>query len=52
LLITIKDLNEAETTTLPVAGAWTIKDMLAHISGWAAWDLASGEYLCEKLRRY
>jgi len=24
---------------LPVAGIWTIRDILAHVSGWAAWDL-------------
>jgi hypothetical protein len=45
LLDTIKDLSETEMTDLPVAGAWTIRDILAHISGWAAWDLSSIEGL-------
>lgn len=40
LLTAVEGLSEAEMTTLPVAGVWTIKDILAHISGWAAWDLA------------
>lgn len=40
LLSATKGLSETEMTTLPVAGAWTIRDILAHISGWAAWDLA------------
>jgi len=40
LLAAIEGLGEVEMTTLPVAGAWTIRDILAHISGWAAWDLA------------
>ncbi|MDY6878329.1 MAG: DinB family protein [Chloroflexota bacterium] len=39
LLVAIEGLSETEMTTLPVAGVWTIKDILAHISGWAAWDL-------------
>ena len=40
LLAAIEGLNETEMTTLPVAGVWTIRDILAHVSGWAAWDLA------------
>jgi hypothetical protein len=40
LLAAIDGLGEAEMTALPVAGDWTIKDILAHVSGWAAWDLA------------
>ena len=40
LLAAIEGLSETEMTMLPVAGVWTIKDILAHISGWAAWDLA------------
>jgi uncharacterized damage-inducible protein DinB len=45
LLDSIKDLSEAELIDLPVAGAWTIKDISAHIGGWAAWDLSSIEAL-------
>jgi len=40
LLAAIGGLAEADMTALPVAGEWTIKDILAHVSGWAAWDLA------------
>jgi len=40
LLAAIEGLSETEMTMLPVAGVWTIKDILAHIGGWAAWDLA------------
>jgi len=40
LLAAIEGLSEADVTVLPVAGAWTIRDVLAHIGGWAAWDLA------------
>ena len=40
LLAAIEGLSETEMTMLPVAGVWTIKDILAHISGWTAWDLA------------
>jgi len=39
LLAAIEGLNEAELTTLPVAGVWTIRDILAHVSGWVTWDL-------------
>ena len=40
LLVALDGLNTTEMTTRPVAGAWTIRDILAHVSGWAAWDLA------------
>jgi hypothetical protein len=43
LLDSIQGLSQAEVIDLPVAGAWTIKDILAHIGGWAAWDLSSIE---------
>ena len=43
LLDTIEGLTETDMATLPVAGDWTIKDILAHVSGWAAWDLAGVE---------
>lgn len=43
LLAAIGGLAEADMTALPVAGEWTIKDILAHVSGWAAWDLAGVE---------
>ena len=39
LLAAIEDLSETEMTTLPMSGAWTLQKVLAHISGWAAWDL-------------
>lgn len=39
LLAAIEGLSEADMTTLPALGAWTLRDVLAHISGWAAWDL-------------
>jgi hypothetical protein len=40
LLAAVEGLSETEMTTQPVAGEWTIRDILAHVSGWAAWDLA------------
>jgi hypothetical protein len=40
LLSAIEGLGETEMATLAVAGVWTIRDILAHIGGWAAWDLA------------
>jgi hypothetical protein len=43
LLGAIEGLTEAEMTSMPVAGEWTIRDVLAHVSGWAAWDLAGVE---------
>lgn len=39
LLATMDRFDETEMTMLSVASAWTIRDILAHISGWAAWDL-------------
>jgi hypothetical protein len=38
LLAAIGGLAEADMTALPVAGEWMIKDILAHVSGWAAWE--------------
>jgi len=43
LLAAIDGLDGMQMTTLPVAGAWTIKDILAHLSGWSAWDLSAIE---------
>jgi hypothetical protein len=45
LLAAIEGLSEADMTTLPALGAWTLRDVLAHISGWAAWDLQTIEAL-------
>jgi hypothetical protein len=39
LLAAIESLTEVETTTLPISEAWTIREVLAHVSGWADWDL-------------
>jgi hypothetical protein len=39
LLTAADGLSEAEMTTLSVVGGWTLRDVLAHISGWATWDL-------------
>jgi hypothetical protein len=39
LLAAVEGLSETEMTTLPVAGPWTIREILAHIGGWAVWDL-------------
>jgi len=41
LLASIDGLSEAEMTTQIVAGVWTVRDILAHISGWAVWDLTT-----------
>jgi len=41
LMAAIEGLSETEMTTLPVTGIWTVKEILAHICGWAAWDLAA-----------
>lgn len=39
LLSAIEGLGQVEMTTLHVTGTWTLHEILAHISGWAAWDL-------------
>ena len=39
LLSAIEGLSHAEMTTVPVLDAWTLREVLAHIAGWAAWDL-------------
>lgn len=41
LLAVIEGLDNSEICTGSIAGTWTIWDVLAHISGWAAWDLAA-----------
>jgi len=41
LLKTITGLDEVPTTTLPVVGAWTIREVFAHLAGWAAWHVAT-----------
>jgi hypothetical protein len=41
LLTAIAGLDEATMASLPVVGNWTIKEVLAHIAGWAVWDLAA-----------
>lgn len=41
LLDAIEGLSEEQLTTMPVAGEWTVREVLAHIAGWAAWDLAA-----------
>jgi hypothetical protein len=41
LLLGIKGLDETTMTTLPIAGTWTIKEVLAHLSGWESWHLAA-----------
>jgi hypothetical protein len=40
LLAAVDGLSTTEMGILPVDGTWTIKDILAHVSGWTAWDLA------------
>jgi len=39
LLAAIEGLSETEMTTLPISGVWTLRQVLAHIDGWAVWDL-------------
>jgi hypothetical protein len=41
LMAAIEGLSETEMTTLLLTGVWTVQDILAHICGWAAWDLAA-----------
>jgi hypothetical protein len=41
LLAAIEGLSGEEMTALPVADTWTLREILAHIGGWAAWDLAA-----------
>ena len=41
LLAAIEGLGATELTTLPVSGTWSLREVLAHICGWAAWDLAA-----------
>jgi len=39
LLAAIGGLSEEELLHAPVVGRWPARDVLAHISGWAAWDV-------------
>ena len=41
LLAAVEGLAEAEMTTLPVSETWTIREVLSHVGGWAAWDLGA-----------
>jgi hypothetical protein len=41
LLAAIEGLSEEQMTKVPVAGDWTLKEILAHIAGWTVWDLAA-----------
>ena len=41
LLAAIEGLSEEQMTRVPVAGDWTLREILAHIAGWAVWDLAA-----------
>ena len=41
LLKTITGLDEVTVTTLPVVGNWTIREVLAHLAGWATWHLGA-----------
>jgi uncharacterized damage-inducible protein DinB len=40
LLAAVQDLSAAEMTGVPMSGAWTVREILAHIGGWATWDVA------------
>ena len=35
----VEGLGEPEKTTVPIFEAWTLRELLAHIGGWATWDL-------------
>jgi len=39
LLAAIAGRDEQAMTTLEVCGRWTVKAVLAHVSGWSRWDL-------------
>jgi uncharacterized damage-inducible protein DinB len=39
LLAAIEGLSATQLTTQPVLGTWSLREVLAHISGWAKWDL-------------
>lgn len=39
LLASIEGLSETEMSTAPVSGTWTLRELIAHVSGWASWDL-------------
>jgi uncharacterized damage-inducible protein DinB len=39
LLAAIEGLSGPEMTDEVVAGTWTIRDILAHLAGWAEWDI-------------
>ena len=41
LLTGIKGLDEETMARLPVVGRWTIKDLLAHLAGWASWHMGA-----------
>ncbi len=39
LLNAIEGVSATEMTTLYVSERWTVREVLAHISGWSTWDL-------------
>jgi hypothetical protein len=39
LLAAVEGCDEETMTTARVCGRWTARDVLAHVSGWARWDL-------------
>ena len=41
LLAAIYGLAQEDMTTHLVCGEWTIREVLAHIAGWAAWDFGA-----------
>ncbi|MBM4431275.1 MAG: ClbS/DfsB family four-helix bundle protein [Chloroflexi bacterium] len=39
LLVAVEGLSQIQMTALSISGFWTLREVLAHIGGWAAWDL-------------
>ena len=41
LLAAVEGVTETKMTTMLVSEAWTLREILAHVAGWAAWDLGA-----------
>lgn len=48
LLAAVEGLSAEEMAGVPASGAWTVREILAHLSGWAAWDVARIQDILEQ----
>lgn len=47
LLQILSELSDFERETLLVTEKWTVRDVLAHLAGWAVWDLHAIQQMIE-----